>query len=111
MSKIYYQNKKGNPVSVGVTDHAIARFIERYNLLFGTALDVDAAIEKIAHLFKHANRLTKLGKHYRQRLERHGRDTLFFRKNEFTFVIQDAHLVSVEISAKNHRHLNKKKGQ
>ena len=111
MSKIYYQNKKGNAVNVGVTDHAIARFVERYNLLFGTALDADAAIEKIAHLFKHANRLTKLGKHSQQRLERYGKDTMFFRKNEFTFVIQNAALVTVEISAKNHRHLNKKKGQ
>lgn len=108
MSKIYYQNKKGNAVSVGVTDHALARFVERYNLLFGTALDVAAAIEKIEHLFKHANRLTKLGKHSQRRLERYGKDTMFFRKNEFTFVVQNSTLVTVEISAKNHRHLNQR---
>lgn len=106
MSKIYYKNKKGNIVSVRVTDHAIERFIERYNLLFGTALDMDAAIGKIEHLFKHSNRLTKLGKHSQQRLERYGKDTMFFRKNEFTFVVQNSTLVTVEISAKKHRHLN-----
>lgn len=106
--EIYYINKKGDIVQVAATDHALDRFIERYNLLFGVTLDADAAIEKIKHLFKHADRLTKLGKHSKQRLERYGGDTMFFRKNEFTFVIQNARLVTVEISAKKHRHLNKK---
>lgn len=109
--ELYYKNKKDNVVQVAATEHALDRFIERYSLLFGVTLDAEAAIEKIKHLFKHADRLTKLGKHSRQRLEKYGRDTMFFRKNEFTFVVQNTRLVTVEISAKNRRHLNKKKGQ
>lgn len=40
---------------------------------------------------------------------RHGKDTIYFRTNEFTFIVQNGILVTVEISDSDMRHLNKSK--
>jgi len=40
-------------------------------------------------------------------MRRHGKDTLYFRADTFTFIVQGATIVTVEISDKNKRRLNK----
>jgi hypothetical protein len=42
-----------------------------------------------------------------KRLKRYGKDTLFFRMNAFTFVVQNSTIVTIEISNQSQRHLNK----
>jgi hypothetical protein len=57
--------------------------------------------------FSRAKRLENFGRKLRTRINRYGKDTLYFRHEQFTFVVQDASLVTVEISDSSKRHLNK----
>lgn len=65
---------------------------------------VDAAIVKC---FRQSSRIKNLSRHYRKRLAKHGKDTLFFRFKEFIFIIQDKTIVTVEVAVNESRHLNK----
>lgn len=56
------------------------------------------------------SRVTNLNKYEKQRKKRHKQGTLFFRNSNFTFVVEDCKIVTVEISIKSKRDLNKKKG-
>lgn len=105
----YYLNKKGNKVSISITKHARERYRERFNLLSPENKIENHEVEaSIARYFNTSNRLKNLGKHDLERMERYGQDTMFFRKNEWTFIVQNCQIVTCEISLKNNRHLNKK---
>lgn len=102
-----YQGKKG-PVQATITRHAYDRFRERWARIFpGKALPADVNAE-IARQFNRASRVTNLGVYEKRRMDRHGKDTLYFRADCFTFIVQDAAIVTVEISDRDMRHLNKK---
>ena len=110
--ELYYKNKKGSKVSVTPTQHALDRYLERWKLVQSDKDTTDAEILcTLPHYFNLADRLTKLGKHDQERLKKYGKDTMFFRKNHWTFVVQNSQLVTVEISSKNNRHLNKQSTQ
>ena len=103
--KMYYTNSKGRNVEVRATKHAIERFGERYAILFGrNTKDPERDMWK---RFSMASQVSGCSKQQQRRLRRYGSDTLYFRHSEFTFVVQNATIVTVEISAKNKRHLNK----
>lgn len=101
-----YQGKKG-PVQVGITRHCRDRFQERWARAFPRSpLPADTNAE-IARRFNRATRITNLGAYEKKRMDRHGKDTLYFRADGFTFIVQDAAIVTVELSDKGMRHLNK----
>lgn len=102
-----YQGKKGT-VQVAITNHCRFRFRERFARAFPKRpllADIDA---EIALWFNRAIRVTNLGAYEKKRMDRHGKDTLYFRTNGFTFVVQDAVIVTVELSDRDTRHMNKK---
>jgi len=57
-------------------------------------------------LFPLTIRIKNLNIKERTRYKKHG-PTLYFRDNDFTFVVHNGVLVTVEISRKDHRRLNK----
>lgn len=104
----YYVNKKGNIVPVEITKHAIYKFSKRWEKLKGEKpKDV---LDLIPNLFRSSKRVENLTKKERGRLKKHGRDTMFFRTSGFTFVVQNQHVVTIEISDKGLRHLNREAG-
>ena len=98
-----YINKKGNVIKLQITKHAYLRFKERWELIYQRKCDINIELPK---LFNKCNRLQNLSCKDKQRLKKHGKDTLFFRTSNFTFVVQDGTIVTVEISDKNKRYLN-----
>ena len=101
-----YFNKKGNKIELRITLHAKRRFVERWEKLFpGVPLEEDVE-EMIARWFSHANRIKNFSGKEKNRLQRYGKDTLFFRHSNFTFVVQNAEIVTIEISDRGMRHLN-----
>ena len=116
MQQAHYRNKKGNIVRVKITRHARQRFEQRCKQL--KKLKKPAAnhaphgscknsLALMTQLFNRAQRVSKISDRQRKRLKKHGKDTLFFRDGELTFVVQDACIVTVEISSKGKRWLNK----
>src|ERR1035437_588315 len=93
---MFYVNKKGNHVPLTLTEHARRRFALRWERLHGqkavrvqggvAIASVDEAIEK---LFLAASRVKATGRRYQERLKKHGKDTLYFKADEFTFVVQN----------------------
>jgi len=61
----------------------------------------------IAERFAYASKVVNHSRVERDRLKRYGSDTLYFRHNDFTFVVQNAVIVTIEISNNGQRHLNK----
>jgi len=103
-----YTNRKGRVISLTPTAHAVDNFIRRWNKLHPVERMLpQKAEEKMAELFSTAQRAWKLSKHEEIRRRRHTRDTIFFRTNEFRFVVQNQHIVTVEISVREKKHLNK----
>ena len=108
MIEIQYINKKGYAVKVEISLHARTRFIERYNKIFpeaqlsGKKLD-DALLKWWGHAEPKVNRSRKM----ETRRKRYGKDTLFFVSSYFTFVVQSNMLITVELSSRGTRHLNK----
>ena len=101
----HYTNKKGKTVRLYITDHAMERFTERYRLVRGAP--VDSPLETLIEYFNASVRINPTDRVTLQRLKRHGTDSMFFRHNEFTFVVHNGCIVTVEISAKGKRRLNK----
>jgi len=102
-----YVNKKGNEVKVGVSRHAYQRFRERWALVFpDTPLEPSDTEEMFARWFANATLVKNLSRKERIRVKRN-RNTLYMRSCEFTFVVHDCLVCTVEISDKNKRHLNK----
>lgn len=100
-----YVNKKQKTIYVHVTTHAVARFTERYRLIRGAP--VANPKETLIEYFNASTRRTPQTEKERQRLKRYGTDTLFFKFQDFTFVVHDGCIVTVEITAKGKRGLNK----
>lgn len=105
MTKLTYINKKGNPIELAITNHAVKKLRQRYKNLYGS--DLDDPNTFIIKKFSSAIRVINHSKKEKTRLKRHGKDTTYFRSSNFTFVVQDATIVTIEISAKGKRHLNK----
>ena len=102
-----YTNKKGKKVELTITRHAYVQFKERCSLVFGHTIDdreVAASFEKI---FATNDRVVKLNRQEQWRQKKHGGEALYFRTNGLTFIVQNANIVTVEISDKGKRHLNK----
>lgn len=107
---MFYINKKGNKVSVSITGHAKRRFLQRWNALYPHDPMSDRDMpERLRDMFNASQRRTNLSRKEKTRLKRHGRDTMFFARGGFTFVVQDAQIVTVEIAVKELRNLNKSK--
>jgi hypothetical protein len=104
-----YTNKKGEQIPVAISVHALRQFRVRWLAKFEAYLTDAEAEQKIEEWFAKANRVFNLSRQERTRLERHGKDTLFFRLNAFTFVVRNSTIVTVELSDKHERHLNKGK--
>lgn len=101
-----YRGKKGM-VQVEITNHCRIRFRQRYRHAFpkqDLPADIDA---EIARLFNSASRVTNLGQREKTRMDRYGKDTLYFRTGALTFVVQDASILTVELSDSGLRHLNR----
>ncbi len=105
-SKPYYVNSKGQIVYVSISLHAWWQFKKRYEKLMGAPPSTDAE-RLIISEFNSACQVTRLSKWLRRRKERHGDDTLYFKKGAFLFVVQDAVIVTIEIAVNGMRHLNK----
>lgn len=105
-----YRNPRGKEVLVRVSQHAKQRFWNRWNALYpNSPLDYQNVHAKLAEYFGRSVRLTQFSRKLTVRLARYGKDTLFFKTNGFTFIVQDATLITVEISDRGKRHLNKER--
>ena len=104
---INYINSKGKAVGVTITRHAVFAMQERYKRYYGIEISAKQAEEQITKRFPGCNRLKNLTAYEKKRDKKYNGDTLYFRELEFTFIVQDALLKSVEISAKGKRGLNK----
>lgn len=101
-----YTNKRGQIVSVEVTYHAFQRFQERWTHVFkGQAFPADWNME-LDRQFRMACRVQNLNREEKRRLEKYGVDTIYFRSQNFQFVVQDAALMTVELHS-DLRELNK----
>ena len=104
---MHYFNKKGEKVEVTLSRHALERFEDRYFQVFKERpKDSLADLEK---RFNSASRVRNYNTKELSRLKRYGKDTMFFRNLYFTFVVRNRTVVTVEISRKDLRYLNKRK--
>ncbi len=107
-----YINKKGNEIEISLTEHAQKRFIERYNKIFPNKKipynDYEKSNKLIERYFSNTHKIKNFNKEERKRKKKYGKDTIFFRNNSFTFVVQNSIIKTIEISDKNFRYLNKK---
>ena len=103
-----YINKKGKKIIVTATEHAKRRFIQRWRIMHPDKpiLLTDLA-SSFAKCFMKADLVKNLTKKDLERLAKRGKDTLYFRTNGFTFVVQNGCVLTVEISDKAMRHYNK----
>ncbi len=106
MEKPYYINRKNNCIQLQITYHALKRFCERWVCLYNTPVPENAC-EFITQKFLKSSRVININKFERKRLKRYGKDTIFFRNSDFTFVVYNKAIVTIEISRKEKRQLNK----
>jgi len=105
--ELYYVNKKRKKVEVFLTNHAIEAFRDRWKKVYPEDhLEESNLRAKLVSRFKSSHRVKNLSKQEKERIRKHG-PTLFFRQNSFTFVVADCRIVTVEISDKYKRYLNK----
>jgi len=103
-----YSNKKGKQVELTVTRHAYIKFIERYPRAFpDDPLQKESLPGIFERIFSTTTKVKNLNRCERKRLQKHGQDSMFFRTNAFTFVVQNAKVITVELSDNGKRHLNK----
>jgi len=107
MERPSYVNGKGRTVILEVSHHAYLQFQHRWELLLGERLDGERLDAVLVEQFKRAHRLQNLKEVERRRIRRHGTGTLFFRTQGFTFVVKDGTIITVEVSDRDSRHLNK----
>jgi hypothetical protein len=105
-----YLDDFGDRIEVTISNHALKRVKERWNLLHPRAKLPDDLYRFIALRFSNAKKVENLSKQEKLRIQRYG-ETLFFRQNNFTFVVQDSVIVTIEISDKGKRELNAKTNQ
>ena len=107
-----YENKKGKIIPVTVKRHAYAQFYERYKLVLPKKDLQNAQVPaELERLFSLSIKVKNLSRKEKTRLKRYGDDTMFFRTNFFTFIVQNKCIVTVEISDTNKRYMNKRHHQ
>lgn len=110
---VSYKNKKCKEVSCLVTLHAQEQFLKRFNKIKvqPPGQDISSSGELFRAVFTQtwhkAVRVKNLTNSEIRRINKYDGETLFFRTSGFTFVVCNATVVSVEISDKGKRHLNK----
>lgn len=105
MKKLSYVNKRGRTVEVTVTRHAMRQLLERWFALHGEELkDPDGWI---LENFSRSNLVKNLTRIEQERIKKYKGNTMFFRTHGFTFVVSDAKIVTIEISNRDNRALNK----
>jgi len=72
-------------------------------------LSPNDVIPTIVKWFSSANRVYNLSRKDKERIKRYGPGALYFRTNMFTFVIKDGMIITIEISDRGIRNLNKGK--
>jgi len=106
---ITYINKKGVEVELTLTNHALDRLYERWSTAFLNHKMPDDLISWVAYQFSEkVLRVTNLNRQEKSRVKKHKGATLFFRANEFTYVVQGNNIVTIELCAKNKRNMNKR---
>lgn len=104
---IKYTNRHGKEIQVTVTNHARRRWIQRWGALHPEKDASDPDLVRLAEYFSKAVRIEPKGSHYKRRMKRRGgEDTLYFKYNDFVFIVQSAALITVELGGKNSRQLN-----
>lgn len=104
----FYTSKKGKRVEVKVTFHALVKFQKRWKILTGENVQNNIiANNLIITKFNKAVRQTNLSKKAKSRLKKHGQDTMYFKTEGITFVVQGATIVTIEISEQRKRRLNR----
>lgn len=108
-TNLFYTNKKGERIDVGLTRHAIARFIDRYQNLYGIRLENEEAVKQIAGLFRISKRVKRRGRKatISRRDNRYDTVSLYFVTQTFRFVVTEKAIVTIELSEAKHRDLNK----
>jgi len=104
-----YINKKNKEVELQITRHAYAQFAQRFPLIFEHEVENKNVLEVFEYMFKAAQRVKNLNWREKMRIKKYGQDTMFFRTSGLTFVVKNATIVTVEISDKDKRYLNKVK--
>ena len=103
-----YVNKKGKEVKLLATRHSYNRFIDRYNMLHPeNKIEPKQVVNYFNNTFSNTQRIKNTNKQEKLRLKKHGKDTMFFRTSGFTFIVENAMIVTVEISDRNKRFMNK----
>ena len=103
---ISYRNGKGKRVEVDVTRHAVLQFQDRFKKLYGSHITALGAQERICNIFPNTDRVYNLKLVERQRAKKYKEATLYFRDSDFTFIVADGFLLSVEISRRGERWRN-----
>ena len=102
---MYYVNKKGNRVGLTLKRHAVLTFCDRYERLFGKPISCQDAVLYIKYHFPHAHKVTNLNGKELKRIKLYG-PTFYFRDKNFTYVVQDVFIITIEISKSGFRYLN-----
>lgn len=108
---VEYVNKKNKTVKVEISRHAIFRFMDRWNVLHpNKQIDAKESLNHIIEKFPKQNRISNLKNQDKKRMARYGngKDTIYFRNGDFTYVVCNGVLVTIEISDDDYRNLNKK---
>ncbi len=103
-----YINKKGKTVELTLTKHSYFQFIKRYRIAFPKRplLTSNSYYKTLEVFFNDAEKVKKISKKENIRLKKYGNDTMFFRTNFFTFIVQNKQIVTIELSNKDMRYLN-----
>lgn len=102
-----YNNKKSQEVEVEVTSHVRHRFMHRWREAMPHLPDKGKLHSVLADWFNSSVLFNATGRRYDARRKRHGKDTVYFKKDPFVFIVQSARLLTVELGTKDKRHLNK----
>jgi hypothetical protein len=105
MTDLYYINKKGKRVELSLTNHAVKRFVERWKKLYDYPMPAGRPEDTLVARFKCATLETPKSWASKRRLKKHP-STLYFKGEGFTFVVENATIVTVEISSKGKRWRN-----
>lgn len=95
----YYINKHDRRVYLKISQHAKQRFIERFIKVHGRA-PKKSADEMIRRMFMASTHIKTHLKKCKPRKRRRYSGDLYFRCNEFIFVVQDATIVTVFVPRK-----------
>lgn len=102
---ISYVNNKGRRVPLEVKRHAVFAFQERFEKLYKVAISCAQAERHIEARFPEADRVKNISNKEQKRIRRHGH-SLYFRDEDFTYVVHNGVLITIEISRRGARGLN-----